>query len=217
MAWVPLFNSKMHRRLIAAWAFFAPNAEGSNRALELIKRPVIRSLLEKETKHVALRRQTFSQRRALNDAEAALSAAEAEVAAMGAHEAGYVRWGVPLVSSTYAPLEVAFLAAGVVLLVGLVVGLAIARLEASKQQDQEAASRAAALRAARAAACAQPASDKSLHRKTTNHARAAALQTVDALPPQPHSEPPTDGGLRGHHGISAPALSATSSHTVRAY
>ena len=214
MAWVS-FN-KMRRHLFT-FLFLAHCAEGSSRALELIKRPVIRSLLEKDSALVALRRQTFWQRRNLNEVESAVTAAEAELAALIPDDLDYTHWGMPLLSPTYAPFELALFVALFVLFVGMSFGLFIARSEANKKLQQQAVDRAAAESAARAAACAQPPADKSIHRKTTNHARAAALQTVDPLPPQPHSEPPTDGCLRGNQGVSAPALGSTSSHTVRFY
>jgi hypothetical protein len=214
MAWVT-FNEM--RRCLIVLTIVVNSAEGSSRALELIKRPVIRSLLEKDSALVALRRQTFWQRRNLKDIESAAAAAEEELAGLIPDDLGYTHWGMPLISYTFAPVELALFVALFVLFVGMAFGLFIARSEADKKLQQQAADRAAAEVAARAAACAQPPTDKSLYRKSTNHARAAALQTVEPLPPQPHSEPPTDGGLRGNHGVSAPTLSATSSHTVRAW
>jgi len=209
-----------------------------NKAMLLIKRPLLKALIGKENELNLLKRNVFQWSRAKEAADAALAAAAAsgQCTVVGNPSKGRfdcevendkrIRWGFPLLGHSFAPLELALLWATLFLMVGYGVGLYLASLLAEKRaaeaRDRTRAAAAAAAEAAKPFKALSPCSifapaPDGLAENGSAVVRAPKPVPVQPMPPAPVSNPPVDGtsAMRSCNGISAPTHVAASAQSVQ--
>ena len=93
----------MMKWTMMAVALFVGSAEAHSKAMDLIKKPLIKSLVAKEGQLNELRRSTMYWRRLTSGAEGEAAAATSELESLGV-DPGHKAWGFPLLSPIFHPV-----------------------------------------------------------------------------------------------------------------